>query len=98
MLAGTWQLTLETPIGKDTPVVILKEEDGSLRGFMEGKMGKPTLEDIRIDGNNFSFKAALKNPMGTMKFDYTGTVEGNSMSGNFFSPMGPTLFTGERQQ
>ena len=60
-------------------------------------MGKPALEKIRIDGKNFSFKAALKSPMGTMKFDYTGTVEGDTISGNFFSPMGPTQFTGEKQ-
>ncbi|MFC1863220.1 reductive dehalogenase, partial [Thermodesulfobacteriota bacterium] len=96
-LSGTWKLTVEAPDGTDTPLLIFREEDGTLRGSMDGKMGKPELEDIRVDENKFSFKAAIKSPMGPMKLGFGLTIDGGSMSGNIFSPMGPIQFEGEKQ-
>ena len=84
-------------MGIETPLLIFREEAGALRGSMDGKMGKPGLEDIRIDGNKFSFKTVFKSPMGSMKMGFGGNIEGDRISGNFFSPMGPIQFTGEKQ-
>ena len=97
-LSGTWRVELDTPMGKDYPLIILEAENGALKGRVDGKMGKPRLEKIRIDGNNFSFKAAQKGPAGMMSMEFSGTLDGDSMSGTFFGPMGPTPFTGERQK
>ncbi len=97
MFSGTWRLTMETPAGTETPLLLIKEGNGTLTGNMDGDLGKPELDDIRVNGNNFSFKMAVKGPMGMMRLDFGGVISGDVISGNFFSPMGPAQFTGKRQ-
>lgn len=94
---GTWQLTMNTPMGKQTPTLTISEEGGSYKGTLTNPQGTSDLEEITIDGVNFSFSVEVPTPMGKIKMGVSGAVDGDSISGNFKTPMGPTPFTGERK-
>ena len=75
---------------------ITVNEDGT--GSLTDPMGGPTdLEGLSIDGNNFSGKADVSSPMGKMTLEFSAAVDGDSIAGNFQTPMGPMQFTGERE-
>jgi len=94
---GNWKLTMNTPMGTQTPTIIISEEGEDYKGTMDGPMGTVDLEEISIDGSSFGFKAEVDSPMGKIKLAFKGTVDGDSVSGQFDTPMGPTQFTGDRQ-
>ncbi len=94
---GTWKLTMNTPIGKQTPTLTIVEEAGTYKGTMSSPMGSVDLEELSVDGDQFSFKAEVDTPMGKFKLAFRGTAEGDSVSGNFDTPLGPNPFTGERE-
>ena len=93
---GTWKLTMNTPIGKQTPTLVISEQGGAYKGTMEGPAGKVDLEDVTVEGDSFAFKADVATPMGKFNLAFKGTVDGDSISGSFDTPLGPNPFTGER--
>ncbi|MCP4265037.1 MAG: hypothetical protein GY777_05585 [Candidatus Brocadiaceae bacterium] len=94
---GTWKLTMDTPIGTQTPAIIITEEDGAYKGAMNGLMGTYDLEEISVDGNRVAFKAEVDSPTRKVSLAFNGTVEGSSISGHYESPSGSIPFAGERQ-
>ncbi len=93
---GTWKLSMDTPIGKQTPTIVILEQGGSYKGTMEGPAGKVDLEEVTVEGNSFAFKADVTTPLGKFNLAFKGTVEGDNLSGSFKTPLGPNPFTGER--
>ena len=51
---GTWKLSMDTPIGKQTPTLEFIDQDGTYKGTLEGPAGKVDLQDVTVDGDNFS--------------------------------------------
>lgn len=96
-VAGTWKLTMETPMGTQEPIVTIEGEGGSFNGTIESPMGRAVLEDILFEDNRVEFKAEVDSPMGKMMLFVKGTIDGDKISGNFETPMGPTPFTGLKQ-
>ena len=96
-LTGTWTLRVNTPQGmQESTADLTMAEDGTLAGSVTGTQGTASLASGWVSGNKFSFTLSL--PLGprTVEATYTGTVEGNSMSGTV--TIGPlsTDFTGTR--
>lgn len=56
-----------------------------------------TISDVVVDGSKFSFKRALSTPQGPMNLAYSGTVDGDSLTGQVVSDFGPIAITGTRQ-
>ena len=49
------------------------------------------------DGNNVAFAATVAGPMGQMELKFTGTLDGDSISGNVaFGSFGSGTFTGSK--
>jgi hypothetical protein len=67
-------------------------------GYVEGMMGKTEFTKAKIDGNKFAFSMTATSPMGDMKMDYKGTVDGDNISGTSSGMMGDTPFTGQRKK
>jgi len=96
-VAGTYKLTMNTPMGVRTPTLILKEEGGTVSGTYAGQMGTTEFSGGMADGNNVKFDVSIS-PMGqeiTLSFD--GTIEGDSISGSVNTPRGASEFTGTRE-
>lgn len=93
---GTWNLSMSTPMGQQTPTLKLSTDGGSLSGSMESPMGSVEFSDGTVDGDSMVFKIEME-AMGTkISIDCKATVDGDSISGEMNSPMGGSQFTGER--
>ena len=93
---GTWQLKMMTPLGEQTPTITIVDDGGSYSGSYEGSMGSGDLTDVTVDGDSFGFGGSLDTPMGKIALTFSGTVEGDAVSGTVSTPMGGLPFTGER--
>jgi hypothetical protein len=94
---GTWNLTLDTPIGKQETTLEAKTAGGALTGTQSGAdSGSQPIEDGAVDGDAASWSVAITSPM-AMTLEFKGTVDGDTMSGTVKLGMfGEAQFTGVR--
>ena len=92
---GVWSIEMNTPLGA-MPATLTMNEDGS--GSMEADgMGGAPLSGITFDGNSVAFSADIDAQGQSITLDFSGTVEGDSLSGEFGSDFGAFGVTGTRQ-
>lgn len=78
--AGTWNATLDTPIGQIAAVFTITEENGALGGSASTAKETVDILDAVADGDRLTWILKTTTPMKlTLKFDVT--VEGDTMSG-----------------
>lgn len=96
-ISGTWKLTVNTSAGTGTPTLVVAQAGETLTGTYTGRFGESPITGTFKDGAlNFSFDAS--GPMGSAHVTYTGTVAGDTMSGNMqMGDMAGGTFTGKRQ-
>jgi hypothetical protein len=94
-VAGTWNMTVDTPQGAGTPVFVLKQEnDTLLTGTYVGRLGESP-----VKGTIKANKVSLKFYAAEMDIEYIGIVEGNTMKGKIvFGTVGEGTFTGKRKE
>ena len=92
-LDGTYKITASSHMGKTDAIL----HDGSTLTGTNEVMGQ-TLQilDGKITGNAFEFKEKMESSMGSMEFSFSGTVDGDKITGAFKSQMGTTPFEGTR--
>ena len=96
-LVGEWQLRVEGRMGVQTPVLSVVEIEGTFAGRIGGSRGQVEIEKITVDGQKFSFPFAMTTPMGDFELLYSGTRDGDTISGTVQAPRGPVPFTGQRK-
>ncbi len=76
---GTWNMTMNTPMGAQSATLELKTNGDSLEGSMAGPQGTVALEEGKVDGDSLSWKitAAQMN----MVIEFSATVDGDKMTG-----------------
>lgn len=79
-LAGTWKATADGPQGSMERTFVFKVDGSKLTGETTSSMlGKSTIADGKVDGDNFSFTITA-NLQGTdLKINYTGKISGNEI-------------------
>ena len=93
---GTWQLTMETPMGKRTPKLTLTTDGDSVSGTFAGQLGTTDFSDGKVDGNSVDIEVTL-NAMGqTINLNLVATIDGDSLSGQVTTPQGQVQVTGVR--
>jgi hypothetical protein len=94
---GTYKITTKTPMGNQQSVWTLKVAGEPLSGVAESAMtGRTEFKGGTVKGDDFNFNMELDTPMGKIKMDVKGKVEGDKISGNANSPFGPAPFEGTR--
>jgi len=97
--AGTWNLTIDTPIGKQHARLEFAENaDGTWHGtaHADGTGETSDLSDIAVDGNDVSWHQAITKPM-KLHLKCSVTVDGDKLSGKAKAGMFPAVtMTGER--
>ena len=98
-VAGNWKISMNTPAGTQTTTVSITEEGGVLKGTVTDPWGgaPSELESLSVEGNKLTGKVEVSLSMGKMQLEFTGTIDGDSISGNFYTPMGPIDYSGTRQ-
>lgn len=79
-ITGTWKGTAESPNGTIERTFVFKVDGAKLTGETVSEMiGKSTLEEGKVDGDNLSFTITAKFQGDEMKLKYQGKVTGNEM-------------------
>ena len=93
---GTWNTTMNTPMGAQNGTLTLATDGGTLTGKLSGPQGAIDLTDGKVDGNNLSWKASITSPM-PMTLEFAATVDGDNISGNVkLGAFGNATFSGTR--
>ena len=93
---GKWTITMTTPMGERTAQLVLKAANGALTGTQSADGNEGEIFDGSVNGNDVAWKIEITDPM-TLTLAYTGTVDGDTMSGDMgIGPMGSFPFTGVR--
>jgi hypothetical protein len=78
--AGSWDVTIETPIGKMAAVFDISEENGVISGTARSGDEVVEIREAVADGNRLTWLQNVQKPMKlTLKFDVE--VDGDSMTG-----------------
>ncbi len=94
-LSGTWVVTFNQE--QEATLELEMAEDGTLSGVIDSERGEQTITDGWVSGNDFSITAVASFGGRTMEAVYTGTVEGERISGSVsFGGRFTMEFTGER--
>jgi hypothetical protein len=93
---GTWNLTMQTPIGERKSTLELTSAGAALSGKLTAEGNSTAIYDGKADGNTLAWKADIKNPM-PLTLAFTATVDGDKISGTVSAgAIGSWPFSGGR--
>jgi hypothetical protein len=93
---GTWNLTMQTPMGERRSTLTLSTAGGTLTGTQQAEGDTTNISEGTVNGNDVSWKVSITNPM-PLTLTFSGTVDGNSLNGNADTGMfGSFPFQGTR--
>jgi hypothetical protein len=93
---GSYNITVHTPIGDQKSKVTFKTEGKALSGTSENPMAGVAAFTGTVNGNEVQWTENITTPMGPLKIDFKGTVDGDKISGQAVSMFGPAPFDGAR--
>jgi hypothetical protein len=80
-ISGTWKGTAETQNGTFERTFVFKVDGNKLTGETSSeRLGKSTIMDGKVDGDNISFTIKAKIQDNEMTLNYSGKVNGNEMT------------------
>lgn len=91
--AGKWKLTINSPMGTQTPTLTINT-DGT--GVLEGQRGTQKISDLKIDGEKVTYSVQFSGMGQEITLKCSATVDGDALRGRMDTPMGGVDFTGER--
>lgn len=93
---GTWNLTMQTPMGNREVKLELSSSGNALSGNFQAPQGTSPVTGT-ADGAAVAFGTTFTGAMGPMELKFEGTQEGDSMSGTVqFGAFGSGPFTATR--
>jgi len=95
-IAGKWETTRETPRGTMTSTFTFQVDGAKLTGIIGSQMGDTEISDGTVEGNKISFKAVMSRGDRTIEMVYSGTVEGDTITGTMQTPRGEQPWTAKR--
>ena len=94
---GTYEIEVNTPIGKMKGKLILKTDGGTLSGAIETSMGNSDFSGGTFNGDEFACAIEMKGPMGKIQLETKGKVTGDAIAGEVkMGNFGTSAFTGKR--
>jgi hypothetical protein len=93
---GKWEIVINSPLGARKASLDIATNGSALTGTQTAEQGSGPLENGKVDGNNVAWSAKISSPM-PMTLDFTGTVEGDKLSGSVKAgAFGSFPFSGNR--
>ncbi len=96
--SGKYAVEARTPIGMLTMDMIFEVDGNVLNGYIDDGKDHADFTEGTINGDEFSFKAALPSPMGSgfINASVSGTYENGTIAGKVKLPFGFAKFTGKK--
>jgi|WetSurMetagenome_2_1015567.scaffolds.fasta_scaffold352277_2 hypothetical protein len=79
-VAGTWDMTVESPQGTAHPMLVLRQNGSRITGTYRGRLGEAPLQGSLTD-DRIQFSVTLKFQDQSTTVTYTGTVDRDAMNG-----------------
>lgn len=79
--SGTYNVEINTPMGKQQGVLHLAEEGGALTGSMEQGGDKVDIKNGKVDGGKASWDVDVTKPM-PLTLSFEGELNGDNIGGN----------------
>jgi hypothetical protein len=95
---GTYNVEIDTPMGKQTAKLTLKTEGSALSGSMDSPIGGVNeFSGGTVSGDEVTWSIELDSPMGKMNLEQKATVTGDEISGEVKAgDFGSMPFKGKR--
>ena len=93
---GNWEVQTKTPMGDNTAIWRIKEEDGVVSGIIVADGKDVPFEKIEITGDDFEMMTHLDLQFGHIQFDWKGTATDDTVMGISRMKMGKSKFKGKR--
>ena len=77
---GTWQITVNSPLGPQPSTLVLATDGGTLTGEQSGNGEAGPIKDGAVDGNEVSWTVDVTKPF-PLTIKFTGTIDGDAISG-----------------
>jgi len=90
---GTWEFTRETDRGTRTSTLKIKPD---MTGTYTMRDNEVAVKDLKVDGNNVSFKLELSFNDRQFTMDFKGKVEGKTLNGEFITQRGAREAVGKK--
>jgi hypothetical protein len=81
-VAGSWDVTVESPQGKRTVVLVIKQDGDKLTGMMKSPRGERPLDSVTVKGGEITFVMTAQVQGQDMVMTYKGKVDKGAMSGD----------------
>lgn len=88
VVAGTWDLTIATPVGRIAVALDLAENNGSITGHARGDYETVPLIGATLTGNRLTWKQAIRKPI-RLNLLFDVTVDGETLTGSSRAGMLP---------
>jgi len=93
---GAWKLTVNTPMGTQESTLVISSSGATLTGTQSAGSESRPIDEGTVNGNDVRWKASISRPM-PMTLEFSGTVDGDTMSGSVRLGMfGSQQFSGVR--
>jgi len=93
---GTWNLTMQTPMGDRKATLEVTSAGGALTGKQLAEGNSTDIFEGTVDGDAVSWKVNITQPM-PMTLQFNGKVDGATMSGSMtIGAFGSWPFSGQR--
>jgi len=93
-VSGEWEMTTQGMLGEQAFTITIAQDGENLTVTMPGtevaggEVGEPMEAKGTIKGNEIQWTVVRETPRGSFEMVYTGTVDGDSMSGQMTMSMG----------
>ena len=95
-VAGTYKASSDTPIGrKEVEISVFQGAAGHF-GVLKTEESVYELDEVKVNGNNFSFSVNLNLPMGAVFSTFECSVHGDTLMGEVVTPFATVDVRGER--
>jgi hypothetical protein len=99
-VVGAWKIKLDAPNGNLESTLKLAADGENLKGVYTGRAGEHPAQDLKLEGNQLSWKVEAERNGGKFKGVYRAQITGNSLKGTLDFSLndnnGKLEFTGER--
>jgi hypothetical protein len=93
---GKYEIVVQSPMGAQPSTLEIKADGGALTGTQSAQGRSQPITNGKADGNIVSWSNAITTPF-PMTLEFTGTVDGDAISGNVKAgAFGSFPFSGKR--
>lgn len=92
-LVGTWELTTESERGTRTRELVINED---LTGTYKSRNREFPVTDLTVEGDQVSFNIEMSFGEREFALEFAGTLEGDSLNGEFTTSRGSREVTGKK--